>query len=198
MHWMAYATRSLALSASGLRVITSASGVRRASRSRPTTRVRTSRSVKIPTRRPCASVTSTPACRRASIVWTASCTVEVSERQIGSAGDRTAMVSFSSGPLASLSSSVFRRSSSIVAEYSSSNSPLMQPLPLDRNSWLGERQSRSRAGRDTRRLLVGVFVGVFQKLNEAADRRGQRLLTPVDQADGPHQVGDAHRHDGER
>ena len=53
------ATRSRALSASGLRVITWPSGVLRASRFLPTTRVSTSRSVKMPVSRPPASVINT-------------------------------------------------------------------------------------------------------------------------------------------
>src|SRR5207249_10243447 len=67
MQCTAYATRSRAVSAWGERVITSLSGVRRASRFLPTTRVSTSRSVKMPVSRPPPSVINTPACRRDSM-----------------------------------------------------------------------------------------------------------------------------------
>src|SRR5262249_23830793 len=189
MQWMAYATRSLAARASGLRVMTSPRGVLRASRSRPTTRVSTSRSVKMPTSRPSRLVTSTPAWRWASMVRTASWTVAVSARQIGSAGDSTAMVSFRRASLLWRGSSGgFRRSSSMVAEYSSSNSPLITSLhqPI--------LTPRSGRGNGPGRLLAGVL----QELDEPADRRGERLLAPMDEADGPHEIGNAHRHHRER
>src|SRR5258708_1638082 len=138
------------------------------------------------------------------MVRTASWTVAVSPRHSGWAGARTAMVSFRSASLLSRRSSVFVSDSSIVAEYSSSNSPLMTApsnLILTPQSDPGNGRARQWRSPNTSGVCGRarrLFAGVPQELDEPAHRRRQRLLPAMDQADRSHEIGDRHRDDGER
>src|SRR5437773_10188456 len=111
------------------------------------------------------------------MVSTASWTVAVPGRQIGSAGPSTLIVSFRSAPLVS------RTSPSSAAEYSSSNSPMALPLFPERASL----QSYSPSRGESRPSARGLFVRLAQELDESAHGRRQRLLPAVDDPHGPDQ-----------
>src|SRR5262250_52138 len=104
MQCTAYATRSRGDSTSGSRVITADSVVALGSSPRPTTRVRRSRSVKMPVSLPAASTTRTAAWRAWSMRWAASLTVADSRRHTGSAGERMLTVSLNTAELMACSS----------------------------------------------------------------------------------------------
>src|SRR5215470_6881764 len=104
MQCTAYATRSRGDSTSGSRVITADSVVALGSSPRPTTRVRRSRSVKMPASPPAASTTRTAAWRAWSMRWAASLTVADSRRHTGSAGERMLTVSLNTAELMACSS----------------------------------------------------------------------------------------------
>src|SRR5262245_5522940 len=110
------------------------------------------------------------------------------------------MVSVAKAPPASPRTSGPSSSSSIVAEYSSSNSPAMtnyppyQILTLRHGPGNGAARGLSGACRDANRLLVRFP----QKLDEPAHRRRERPLTAVNQSHRTREIRDGERNDRER
>src|SRR2546429_8824844 len=122
------------------------------------------------------------------MVSTASWTVAVPGRQIGSAGPSTLIVSFRSAPLVS------RTSPSSAAEYSSSNSPMALPLFPERASL----QSYSPSRGESRPSARGLFVRLAQELDESAHGRRERLLPAGGGPPRPNQGGNRGRGHAER
>src|SRR4029453_4525397 len=210
MQWTAYATRCPTLSASGSDVITSPSRVWRASRPPPTTRMSTSRSVKMPTSRPSASTISTPACRRVSMRSMASLTVAVSRRQMGSAGPSARIMSSSAWAIASSarastsaasmsSPSASKSSKSGIACYLTAATVSIPRIPLFHQRGRSPRRYLPiPVAAQHRPKLIARVARVLQHLHEALGGRRERLVSAMHDADRAYEARNAHVHCGQR
>src|SRR5262245_48198473 len=108
------------------------------------------------------------------------------------------MVSVAKAPPASPRTSGPSSSSSIVAEYSSSNSPAMTYAPPRPILTLRQGPGNGADGLRWERAANRLLVCLPEKLDEPAHRRRERLLTAMNQPHRARKIRDGERDDRER